>query len=132
MDLYHYYGGDLSASPSGDLMLASPMVTGNQRIYRRLSTNPQLNDAAGSPVASPDYTWQPAYGAGLGRKIGSPGNTPALKALIKGQMLQEAVVATSPKPQISVTQSGNTSSVDIQYTDANTATTQLVSFDVTQ
>jgi hypothetical protein len=129
-DLEHWFGGDLAVTRTGDLALASPTDTGKQRVYRRLLTNPILNDAAGNPVASPDYTWHPNYGAGVPRKVGSPGNVPATKALIKGQMLLESAVARQPAPKIALTQVNNAVSASIQYTDANTATTQFVSFDI--
>lgn len=129
-DVSHYWGGDLSVSPSGDLLLADKPTTGTQRVYRRLLTNPALSDSAGNPVASPDYTWHPTYGAGIPRKVGSPGNVPATKALIKGQMRLEAAVAQQPAPKITLTQVNNAASASIQYTDANTATTQFVTFDV--
>jgi hypothetical protein len=129
VDCFHYYGNDLQVSPSGDLALADQPTTGTQRVYRRLLTNPALSDATGNPIASADYTWHPDYGAGVPRKVGSPGDVPATKALIKGQMLMESAVAPNPAPQISVTQTQNTVSTTIQYTDANTATPQFVSFD---
>jgi hypothetical protein len=132
VDIFQYYGGDLSASATGDLLLADQPTTGTQRVYRRLLTNPQLSDANGNPVASPDYTWHPTYGAGVPRKVGSPGNVPATRALIKGQMLLEAAVAPQPTPQIGLTQTNNAVSAVIQYTDANTATPQFVSFDTSQ
>jgi hypothetical protein len=116
----------LAVTGTGDLQIASPTDTGAQRVYRRLLTNPQLSDASGNPVASADYT----YGAGVPRKVGSPGNVPATKALIKGQMLLEKAVAPQPVPQISVTQTQNVVSTTIQYTDVNTATPQFVSFDL--
>jgi hypothetical protein len=132
IDLYHYYGGDLSVSPSGDLALADQQTTGTQRIYRRLLTNPALNDAAGNAIASADYTWHPPYGAGVPRKVGSPGNVGAAKALIKGQMLLEKAVARQPAPQIDIAQVNNAVSTTIKYIDANTATPQFVSFDTSQ
>jgi len=130
VDLFHYYGNDLSASPSGDLLLADPSTTGTQRVYRRLLTNPALSNSAGQPVASADYTWHPGYGAGVPRKVGSPGNVPATRALIRGQMLLESAVARQPPAQITLTQSQDVVSTAIQYTDANTAQTQLVNFDI--
>lgn len=128
-DLNHYYGGDVSVSASGDLLLADAPTTGTQRVYRRLLTNPALSDASGKPIASADYTWHPDYGAGVPRKVGSPGNVPVTRALIRGQMLLEAAVAPQPAPVITLTQTNNTVSAVIQYTDANTATPQFVSFD---
>lgn len=130
VDLFHYYGNDLSASPSGDLLLADQSTTGTQRVYRRLLTNPALSNSAGQPVASADYTWHPGYGAGVPRKVGSPGNVPATRALIRGQMLLESAVARQPPAQISLTQSQDVVSTAIHYTDANTAQTQLVNFDI--
>jgi len=126
----HWYGGDLSASASGDLLLADQPTTGTQRVYRRLLTNPALSDSAGNPVASPDYTWHPTYGAGVPRKVGSPGNVPVTRALIRGQMLLESAVARQPAPSITLTQVQGAVSSYIQYTDANTATPQFVEFDV--
>jgi hypothetical protein len=132
VDIMHWYGGDVFVSPSGDLALADQPTTGTQRVYRRLLTNPALSDSAGNPVASADYTWHPTYGAGVPRKVGSPGNVPATKALIKGQMLLESAVAAQPAPQINLAQVNNTVSATIQYTDANSATPQFVSFDLSQ
>lgn len=132
VDLFHYYGGDLSASPSGDLLLADQPTTGTQRVYRRLLTNPQLKNPAGQVIVSPDYTWHPNYGAGVPRKVGSPGNVPATKSLIKGQMFLEAAVSRQPAPQINVQQTNNVASTSIQYVDANTATPQFVDFDSSQ
>lgn len=131
-DVFHWYGGDLFASPSGDIALSDIPTTGTQRVYRRLLTNPQLLDSAGNVAASPDYTWHPTYGAGVPRKVGSPGNAPATRALIRGQMLLESAVAPQPAPAINLTQQNNTVSAAIQYTDANTATAQFVSFDINQ
>ncbi|MBN3811705.1 phage tail protein [Paraburkholderia sp. Ac-20347] len=132
VDIYHYYGSDLQVSPSGDLLVADQSTTGTQRVYRRLLTNPALSNTAGDPIASGDYTWHPDYGAGVPRKIGSPGNVPATKALIRGQMLLEQAVARSPAPVIGLTQQNDLVSATIQYTDANTATPQLLSFDLSQ
>jgi hypothetical protein len=129
-DVAHFYGNDLSVSASGDLLLANQSATGTQRVYRRLLTNPQLSDASGNPVASPDYTWHPTYGAGVPRKIGSPGNVPVTTALIRGQMLLESAVARQPAPTITLTQVQGAVSSYIQYIDANTATPQFVEFDV--
>lgn len=132
MDLNHYYGGDLAASPSGDLSLASAEVTGVQRVLRRLLTNPDWEDASGNVVASGDYLAQQDYGGGIGRMIGQPQAIPATTALIRGQMLLESVVARTPAPTISLTSILNGLSAAVQYTDANTASQQFVQFDITK
>lgn len=128
----HWYGGDLFASPSGDLQLADTPTTGTQRVYRRLLTNPALSDASGKSIASADYIWHPGYGAGVPRKVGSPGNAPAMRALIKSQMFLERAVARRPLPTISLNQINDLVSVTITYVDANTAILKTVSFDVGQ
>jgi hypothetical protein len=132
MDLFHYYGNDLAAAPSGDLAMADTVTMGTQRVYRRLLTNPQYANAAGQVIASPDYLWHPGYGAGLPRKVGSPGNTKALGAIIRGQMLMEAAVARSPAPKVTINQTADgTVTPAISYTNAQTAQSQFLSFSIT-
>ncbi len=60
-DIYHYIGGDLSTSPTGDLRPVENTERGKQRVLRRLITNPG------------DYIYHPTYGAGLGQKVGEVG-----------------------------------------------------------
>jgi hypothetical protein len=129
MDLHHYYGGDLSASSSGDLLVASQADTGTQRIYRRLLTNPILDDASSNGLASADYIWQPAYGGGVPRKIGAPTDMAGTTAVIRGQMFLEAAVSRNPAPSIELTPTQNGISAYIQYTDAQTKTSQFLTFD---
>lgn len=133
MDLNHYYGGDLAVSPAGDLSLSSVELTGTQRVYRRLLTNPELTDSSGNVIASGDYIAHQDYGAGVGRLVGQPQAIPATKALIRGQMLMEQqYVARSPAPQITLTPILEGLSASVQYTDANTAAQQFVQFDITE
>lgn len=129
-DLFHYYGGDLSASPSGDLLLADQTTTGEQRVYRRLLTNPALADASGNVIASGDYLAEQDYGAGVQRYIGSPDDVPSVRATIRGQMLMEDAVSQNPAPVITLNPGLNGLSALIQYTDADTATPQFVEFDI--
>jgi hypothetical protein len=132
VDVNHFFGEDLSISATGDLLLADQSTTGVQRVYRRLLTNPQLKDQSGNAIASPDYTWHPTYGAGVPRKIGSPGNVPVTTALIRGQMLLESAVARSPTPKITLTQVDTVVSAVIKYTDAQQKTPQFLEFDITK
>jgi hypothetical protein len=131
-DISHYWGGDIAVSPSGDLALADISLTGLQRVYRRLMTNPQLLDIAGNVIATGDNLAHQTYGAGVGRKVGSPQSLQATKALIVGQMLQESAVAPSPAPNVTLTPLYNGLSAAIQYTDANTAKQQFLQFDITK
>ena len=119
-DLYHYFGDDLSPAATGDLQPVATTVRGQQRILRRLMTNPG------------DYIWHPEYGAGLPRYVGSVINIRQMKALIRGQILMEEAVAKSPEPQIDVVPIPNGMTVSIGYMDAATRSPQLLSFNVTR
>lgn len=131
-DVSHYYGGDLDVSPTGDLLVADATTTGEQRVYRRLLTNPALTDATGDTTASADYIFHPDYGAGVPRAVGRPEDIEKTKSLIKKQMALEATVARSPAPQVSLTADGNQLSAVIQYNDAQTKAPVAISFDADQ
>jgi len=113
------WGGDLSAGPTGDLALATGTALGQQRVLRRLLTNPG------------DYIWQLQYGAGLAQFVGNPCNIAAIKAAIRSQIFMESAVARLPEPLIDV-QSAQDGSVYvyIRYVDATDSTTQVLSFSV--
>lgn len=119
-DLYHYIGSDLSASATGDLQPVDSTVKGQQRILRRLLTNPGT------------YIWHPEYGAGLPAKIGDLIDLPAIRALIRGQMLLEDAVAKTPAPVIDLQVIPEGLAAQIQYVDAVTKTPQTLSFSVTK
>jgi hypothetical protein len=123
-DIYHFWGGDLSLESGGDLMHADADLSAQLRILRRLMTNP-LN---GNMPA--DYAFQPAYGAGLPRKVGEVFNAGKIASLIRSQMLMENLVARNPEPAVSVTQLMDGLSCSLQYTDTQTNTPQLLSFNV--
>ena len=118
-ELYHQFGADLAVGATGDLAVASGTVAGQQRVLRRLLTNPG------------DYIWQPDYGAGLGQFVGQPVSTAQIRAVIRSQIFKEAAVARTPEPMIDVsTDPGGTVYVHIRYADATSGTTQLLSFSV--
>lgn len=102
-DLSHDFSGDLQASAVGDLLTSDGVTRSNQRILRRLLTNPG------------DYIWHPDYGAGLPARIGSTLNVDELTGLIRSQMFQEASVSHDPEPQIEVTPIPDGASVRIGY-----------------
>lgn len=131
-DLWHFWGGDLAVSASGDLLVTDQTTTGEQRVLRRLLTNPQLVDASGSTQASADYIFHPTYGAGLPRQVGSPVNIPATKANIVGQMSQEQAVSQFPLPVIQVNPIQDGINAFIQYNDAASQTPVVLNFDVTK
>ena len=118
-DLAHWFGQDGNVSASGDLMTVDGISKGQQRILRRLLTNPG------------DYIWEPGYGAGLASKIGQSFDGNACEALIKSQIFLERCVARTPVPDIAVTQLINGLYVEIEYTDSDTGQRVPLSFTVT-
>ncbi len=119
-DVSLLWGQDFTASATGDLGLAAGTALGQQRVLRRLLTNPG------------DYIWQPDYGAGLGQFVGQTANVSMIQAVIRSQILLESTVAQTPEPVIAVASSNNGSVyVDLRYVDADTGSTQILSFSVT-
>lgn len=121
-DANQYWGGDLSASlsPTGDILAASGTLRGQQRVLRRLLTNPG------------DYAFHPTYGAGLPAYVGSLASVDEIKALIRGQMLLEDAVAVIPKPVINVTLIPDGISAQISYNDAPSGQPVILSFSVSK
>ncbi len=118
-DLSHQYGADLTLAAGGDAAMADGTLLGQQRVLRRLLTNPG------------DYLWNPAYGAGLGQFVGQPVRPARIRSVIRSQIFQEQSVARTPEPVIDVA-SGTDGSVDvsIRYADAATGATQALTFSV--
>ena len=124
-DIQHLWGTDALTSPTGDLGIATDATRSQQRVIRRLLTNPL--DANGPP----DYTLHPDYGAGLARYVGTNANLAKIRALIRGQMLLEDSVSKTPQPQITLTQPDPTTlSVYIRYTIAASGAPATLSFTV--
>ncbi len=120
-DLSHQWGSDLTVDSTGDLTLVTGSSLGQQRVLRRLMTNPG------------DYIWHLDYGAGLAQFIGQPGNASRIEAVIRSQIFKESAVARTPEPTVSVRfPSGGTGSVYVQilYVDAPSGQTQVLSFSV--
>ena len=121
-DASHQWGSDLIADSTGDIAAVSGPLLGQQRVLRRLLTNPG------------DYIWQLDYGAGLARFIGQPVNPLQIRAVIRSQIFKEAVVARQPEPVIDVQVApeggSGTVYVYIRYVDAESSQTQVISFSV--
>jgi phage baseplate assembly protein W len=121
-DLALQWGSDLTIGPTGDLALVSGSLLGQQRVLRRLMTNPG------------DYIWQLDYGAGLAQFIGQPSNVSQIEAVIRSQIFKESAVARTPEPTITVQldSSGATGTVYVQilYVDAPSGQTQVLSFSI--
>ena|SRR5690348_12822674 len=121
-DIYHYFGSDIVTSPNGDLLPVDGITKGQQRILRRLLTNPG------------DYIWHPTYGAGLPRFVGQALSTSKfqeIKGLITSQIFLEQCVSKTPSPQILLTANQNILYCTIKYTDSGTQLPQVLTFSVT-
>lgn len=118
-DLSHEFGADLLAGPTGDIALAEGLALGRQRVLRRLLTNPG------------DYIWEPGYGAGLGRFVGSPAAPERIRAVVRSQIFRERAVARSPEPVVEVrADDAGRVFVAIRYADADSGETQALNFRV--
>lgn len=114
-DIAHDFGADVILAPNGDISLASGTMLTRQRALRRLLTNPG------------DYIWDVNYGAGLGNMIGQPVFAARITAIVRQQMFQEATVARSPPPVVSVTSTRDGSGLvqaAISYVDLTDNTPQ--------
>ncbi len=94
-DLFLTFGEDLKISPTGDLLTADGEIITEQRVLRRLMTNPG------------DYIWQLNYGAGLGRFVGQTGISNLVSGVIRAQLQLEPQVARVPTPTVRATISAN-------------------------
>lgn len=114
-DLSHQFGADFVLAPNGALALVDGPTLGQQRVLRRLLTNPG------------DYIWQRCYGAGLGAMVGRPVNAARTRAVIFAQMMQESLVARQPPPVVTVA-ADNAGHVfaNVSYADATTGATQTL------
>jgi hypothetical protein len=115
-DIFHQWGSDLLVGVTGDIATATGTTLGQQRVLRRLLTNPG------------DYIWQPDYGAGLARFIGQPANVGQIRAVIRSQIFLESSVARSPEPVIDVQVGPSSIYVHIRYVDADTGETLILQF----
>ena len=117
-DVFHVFSNDLVISANGDLLTADSVDLSQQRVLRRLLTNPQ------------DYIWQPTYGAGLPQKIGLPFDVVTVEAIVAAQMCLEESVVRSPPPDVGVASFPNGMFVDIKYTEADSGLPAVLAFPV--
>lgn len=118
-DVAQQYGTDLTIGPTGDLALATGAVLSQQRVLRRLLTNPG------------DYIWQLQYGAGLGQFVGQTANPLQIKAVIRSQISREPEISQTPAPIVDVRMDiTGALYVSLQYVDVTSGQTQLLSFPI--
>lgn len=125
-DIYQLYGFDVQRNAQGDLLPVVGVEETEQRIIRRLLTNPG------------DLLDHPDYGAGFGRYIGqvlSEDVFQDVKNVGVRQILQEASVTKNPIPVVTVLIINNTDQqpylrVSIQCYHAKTKEKMYLTFDV--
>jgi phage baseplate assembly protein W len=116
-DLALQFGGDLAVGPTGDLVVAEGAILTQQRVLRRLLTNPG------------DYIWQLNYGAGLGRFVGQPGAPAAIAGIARTQLLQETGVSVTPAPVIKAkAMNDGTVTLSLSYADAANGQSSVLTF----
>ena len=111
-DIQHIYGDDVAVGPSGDFALVTQEQRTQLRIIRRLLT-------PATEIGSSPYPWQPEYGAGLGKKIGTTIDQRTVQSIVLSQMGLEPTVAKVPLPVVVVTPTAanDGAQIDINYTN---------------
>ncbi len=117
-------GGDWQVDISGDLLTSDGDTETRQRVTRRLLTSPRTVPPDGTAILPPDYIFEPTYGAGLRRMIGSAvssNNAQTVKQICLDGVTQEDTVAPLPPPDVAVQALGSAGfSVAVSFTSATT------------
>lgn len=117
-EISQLWGNDVDRTITGALALVTGTAQGEQRVLRRLLTNPG------------DYIWHPTYGAGLPRYIGRTYNFAELEGLIQSQLLLEPIVSQSPPPIVVISAILNGVFVNVAWVDAVTNQPATIGFDL--
>jgi hypothetical protein len=106
------WNGDLGVGPGGDICVAPIQAAVQERIIRRLLTNPG------------GYIWHTNYGAGLAGYVGEPYSPSVIESTVLSQLRLEVLVAASPAPVVQTNRptagSFSATSVTVQYQIAGT------------
>ena len=112
------WGADLTVGASGDISVASVQAEVQQRLVRRLLTNPG------------DYVWHTEYGAGLGSYVGERYSPGFIEGAVLNQLQLEGLVAATPAPLVetSLSPTGplSTISVAVRYRVAGASASDSV------
>ena len=120
-DIDQNYGNDINLSATDDLNTVTGLFRSQQRILRRLFTNPGF------------YIWEPTYGAGLPAYVGqniTPDNFNGIKSLILSQIFLEESVAQIPEPIIVLQTIQGGLFCQITYTESSTQQSVVLTFNV--
>lgn len=91
LDVSMSYGQDLEFGAAGDLLTVTGSEVLQQKIMRRLLSNPGA------------LLWHQDYGAGLGAEVGKSTNQLAIRGIILQQLRAEVNVSRSPGPKVDLT-----------------------------
>ena len=119
-DAQHWFGEDLSVSPTGDIALVDGIDLGNERIVRRLMTN------LGA------YIWHIDYGASVPKRVGDTLDLTLIESVIRSQIYLEDAVSKDHDIGIKVEPILNGVFVEIQYVDALSGQQASLQFDAVQ
>jgi phage baseplate assembly protein W len=122
-DIDQVFGQDVQLTNTGDLAVVSGIDESNQRVLRRLLTNPG------------DYIWHTDYGAGVPSYVGEALTSQGfqnLSALIRSQIFLESSVARQPLPVIDLETIFNGLSCQIQYTQLPSNSPTVLSFNINE
>jgi hypothetical protein len=116
------WGEDLSVGASGDIGFALVQAEVQQRLVRRLLTNPG------------EYVWHVDYGAGLGGYVGERYSPGLIEGAVLNGLQLEALVAGTPAPlvqtSLSVTGPFSTISVAVQYQVVGASTQDFIALNL--
>ena len=118
-DFDNLWSTDVVLTANGDVNTVTSTALGEQRVLRRLMTNPG------------DYIWHPDYGAGLPRYVGTNLNLLEIEGVIREQLAKEKAVTQSPPPVVKLRPILNGLFVNILWIDADTSQQATLEFDVT-
>lgn len=117
-DLSLNWSDDLIVNASGDILTVDQLLRSQQRIIRRLMTIRE------------EYIWHPEYGASVPKRIGATLDETLIQSVIRAQIFQEASVAQSPPPEITVTPTVAGVFVQIKYFSSEDGQQLQLAFDV--
>lgn len=115
------WGTDFNLTPSGDLATCDGAEQTRQHFLRRLLTAVQ------------GYIWHPEFGIGIPQRIGKVARTSVIAALVRAQAAQEATIARTPVPKVSVDYIDTTPGlyvISVKYTNAITGTPEAIKLEV--
>lgn len=108
------WGQDFILTPQGDLKVINDRDDNGratqQRIERLIMTCPTLKDASGNKLARADDIFNPNYGAGVRRAVGSLITNDLINRItsqIIAGLSADPGIAQNPPPSVSVSDGGN-------------------------